>query len=281
VLGWDWRELHPEPRLRVFRGQNVAVGRLKPLVSITGELVDKYVNWRRSLGSGNSIAALNGELRTLRRLFRLAQEWGVAERIPAVHELPGAVGRERVISFQEEALYLKATLRDMATLAVDTGLRPNSELFPLEWENVRLEPSANSPHGYIHVRSGKRPKSVRNVPLTPRARALLEMRRSATRGSRYVFPGPGRSGHITTIQHAHEHTIRRVNEAGREKALQKDLVKPFEFYCWRHTFGTRCAESGMDKFSLARLMGHSSPHVADGTTSTLRSLTWQRALSAS
>lgn len=238
----------------------------KPLVAITGELVDKYVNWRRSLGYGNSIAALNGELRTLRRLFRLAQEWGVAEKIPAVHELPGAGGRERVISFQEEALYLKeasATLHDMATLAVDTGLRPNSELFPLEWENVRLEPSANSPHGYIHVRSGKRPKSVRNVPLTPRARALLEMRRSATRGSRYVFPGPGRSGHITTIQHAYERTIQRINKAARAQRLEKALIERFAFYCWRHTFGIRCAESGMDKFSLARLMGHSSPHVAE------------------
>jgi integrase len=27
--------------------------------------------------------------------------------------------------------------------------------------------------------------------------------------------------------------------------------------------GTRCAESGMDKFTLARLMGHSSPRVAE------------------
>jgi len=33
--------------------------------------------------------------------------------------------------------------------------------------------------------------------------------------------------------------------------------------CWRHTFGMRCAESGMDKFMLARLMGHSSPRVAE------------------
>lgn len=40
-------------------------------------------------------------------------------------------------------------------------------------------------------------------------------------------------------------------------------LQHFEFYCWRHTFGTRCAESGMDKFTLARLMGHSSPRVAE------------------
>ncbi len=54
-----------------------------------------------------------------------------------------------------------------------------------------------------------------------------------------------------TVQHAHETAY---TEAGLEA---------FEFYCWRHTFGTRCAEAGMDKFALARLMGHSSPRVAE------------------
>jgi integrase len=45
--------------------------------------------------------------------------------------------------------------------------------------------------------------------------------------------------------------------------VEKAKLEPFEFYCCRHTFGTRCAESGMDKFALARLMGHSSPRVAE------------------
>ena len=54
-----------------------------------------------------------------------------------------------------------------------------------------------------------------------------------------------------TVQNAHR------------RAIKKAKLEPFEFYCWRHTFGTRCAESGMDKFSLARLLGHSSPRVAE------------------
>jgi integrase len=66
---------------------------------------------------------------------------------------------------------------------------------------------------------------------------------------RRVFPG--NSGHLMTIQHAHE------------KATRDAGLEPFEFYCWRHTFGARCAESGMDRFSLARLIGHSSPRVAE------------------
>jgi len=68
---------------------------------------------------------------------------------------------------------------------------------------------------------------------------------------KYVFPGDGNSGHLTTVQHAHERTMRKAG------------LEHFEFYCWRHTFGTPCAESGMDKFSLARLMGHSAPRVAE------------------
>lgn len=265
-------ELHTKPRTACFykdclrRIKGFAPLADKPLSNITGELVDKYVNWRKGLDSGNSLASLNGELRTLRRLFRLAEEWAVVERAPAIHELPGAAGRDRVISFHEEAHYLTEaapTLRDLTTLAVDTGLRPNSELFILEWANTCLHPSANGPYGYIRVVSGKTASAVRNVPLTPRTQAILEMRCTKSGSCRYVFPGRGKSGHITTVQHAHERAIRRWNEKARMQGLQKAEIEPFEFYCWRHTFGTRCAESGMDKFSLARLMGHSSPSVAE------------------
>jgi len=56
--------------------------------------------------------------------------------------------------------------------------------------------------------------------------------KAVRREIKVCFPGPGTAEHLTTIQHAHEK-------------------------------GTRCAESGMDKFTLARLMGHSSPRVAE------------------
>jgi integrase len=79
----------------------------------------------------------------------------------------------------------------------------------------------------------------------------------------YVFSGPGRSGHVVTIQHSHERAIQRANKAALAERLQKPAIEPFEYYCWRHTCGTRWAEAGMDKYSVARLMGHSSPRVAE------------------
>lgn len=253
-------ELHTKPRTARFYEDCLRRVRAftplaeKALAAITGELVSKYVNWRKAHASGNSSASLNGEIRTLRRLFHLAEEWGVIDKAPTIHELPVQTTRNRVPSFEEEARYLKEsslTLRGLAILAADTGLRPNSELFPLERKDVHLARSGNPQHGYIHVASGKTSNAVRNVPLTPRAASVLEMLLSLPNKSPFVWPGSGRSGHITTLQHAHE------------RAMQKAGLEPFPFYCWRHTFGTRCAESGMDKFSLARLMGHSSPRVAE------------------
>lgn len=224
------------------------------LSEITGEAVSKYAHWRRSTSADDSVLTVNGELRTLRRMLNLAQEWGLISQAPNNHELPGGKGRNRVISFAEEAQYLAAasnTVRDAATLAADTGLRPNSELFVIEWSNVHLECSQDAPQGSLHIPYGKSDAATRNIPLTPRTREMLLARKKLCGDSKYVFRGDGNTGHLVTVQHAHETAIR---DAG---------LQPFEFYCWRHTFGTRCAESGMDKFTLARLMGHSSPRVAE------------------
>jgi hypothetical protein len=177
------------------------------LNNITGELVSKYAQWCRSTKSKESLLTVNGHLRTLRRMMNLAQEWGLTSQSPMIHELPGGKGRERVISFTEEAQYLSAasgTVRDAAILAADSGLRPNSEIFTLEWENVQLEGSQEAPQGFLHVVAGKTDSAVRNIPLTPRTREMLLARKQKGAKSKFVFPGPGTSGHLTTIQHAHE-----------------------------------------------------------------------------
>jgi integrase len=230
-----------------------------PLGAISGDVVSRYARHRQEVAA-NSVVTVNADMRTLRRIFSLGVEWGKLDRAPVIHELTQPKGRDRVVSFAEEALYLaKASenLRDATILAVDAGPRPDSELLTLKWVDVDLKASVECPNGVIHVRfegiDGKSDNAARSVPLTPRAATVLERRRriSAAKGSSspYVFPGDGITGHIVSLQHAHE------------KALERSGIRPFAYYCWRHTFGTRCAQSGMDRFSLARLMGHSSPTV--------------------
>lgn len=227
-----------------------------PLDAITGDLVSRYARHRQEVAE-NSVITVNGDLRTLRRIFHLAVEWGKLDKVPTIHELPQSKGRDRVVGFEEEARYLaKASenLRDATILAVDTGLRPNSELFPLRWADVNLAVSAECPHGALHVRQGKTESAQRSLPLTPRSADVLQRRKREQEAkmnlSPFVFPGDGISGHIVSMQHPHE------------KAIEDAKLVSFEFYCWRHTFGTRAAQSGMDRYALARLMGHSSPSVA-------------------
>jgi integrase len=219
-----------------------------PLDAITGETVSRYARHRQEVPE-NSVVTVNGDLRTLRRILHLAVEWGRLDRVPTIHELPQSKGRDRVLSFAEEAKYLaKASenLRDATILAVDTGLRPNSELFPLKWADVDLTA------GVLHVRQGKTDSAQRSLPLTPRVAEVLQRRKRAAeaKDSAFVFAGAGISGHVTSMQHPHK------------AAIEAAGLDTFEFYCWRHTFGTRAAQSGMDRFTLARLMGHSSPSVA-------------------
>jgi integrase len=257
-----YAETHTKPGTQTF--YEGGLGRLltfaaiadAPLNAITGELAGRYARHRQEVAE-NSIVTVNGDLRTLRRVLKLAVEWGRLDHTAAIHELPQPMGRSRVLSFTEEALYLakaSGNLRDATILAVDTGMRPNSELFPLPWADVDLTVRLESPHGVIHVRQGKTVSAQRSVPLTPRGAEVLQRRKreaeAVSRKSAFVFPGAGNSGRITSLQHPHA------------KAIEDAKLDSFEFYCWRHTFGTRAAQSGMDRFTLARLMGHSSPAVA-------------------
>lgn len=258
----EYAKTHTKPGTHTF--YDVCLDRLltfatiadAPLDAITGDLVSRYARHRQEVAE-NSVITVNGDLRTLRRMLKLAVEWGKLDRAPAIHELPQSKSRDRVVSFEEEARYLaKASenLRDATILAVDTGMRPNSELFPLRWVDVDLAASAECPHGAIHVRQGKTDSAQRSLPLTPRAADVLQRRWKAAEGkvnpSPFVFAGAGMKGHIVSMQHPHEEAIEAADLAS------------FEFYCWRHTFGTRTAQSGMDRYALARLMGHSSPSVA-------------------
>jgi hypothetical protein len=137
----QYAKTHTKPGTHTFyktcleRLLNFAALADAPLDAITGETASRYSRYRQDVPK-NSVITVNGDLRTLRRILHLAVEWGKLDRAPAIHELPQSKGRDRVISFAEEALYLaKASenLRDATILAVDTGMRPNSELFPLRW----------------------------------------------------------------------------------------------------------------------------------------------------
>ena len=108
------------------------------LDNINSDKISGYVAKRQRRGL--QISSINRELQVLRRMFHLAQEWGKVEKVlPKVTMLPGERHRERVLSFEEEQLYLakaKPLVRDVDIVLLDCGLRPE-ECFRLSWENIR------------------------------------------------------------------------------------------------------------------------------------------------
>ena len=252
------------------------------LDAITAERIAGFVAKRPE--AGLEVSSINRQLEVLRRMFKLAMEWGKVEKaLPKVEMLPGENHRDRVLSASEEASYLEAAntigqgilesyqralegiratkrceepirpddpflLRDVTTVLIDCALRPE-ECFRLRWEHVR--------DGVVHVPFGKTENARRTIPVTPRVAALLKMRRATAKGE-WVFPAPTRSGHIekSTLKKQHLRACKGNAKDDPDTGQKRYDVMPFPLYTFRHSCLTRWAEY-MDPYTLAYLAGHS------------------------
>lgn len=240
------------------------------LDTITGEKITAFVAKKRE--GGLEVSSINRQLEVLRRMLKLATEWGQVEKVlPRVSMLPGQKRRERVLSSAEEAGYLGAAnvigdgileaynralkgiratkrgkepikppdpylMRDVAILLIDCGLRPE-EVYRLRWDEEH--------EGCLHISHGKTAKARRVIPLPLRAASIIEMRRAAV-NSEWVFPTKTRSGHIE------QSSIKKLHQ----KACRNAEVAHFAPYTLRHTCLTGWA-AVMDPYTLAYLAGHS------------------------
>lgn len=242
------------------------------LDAITSDRVAEYVGARQKSkgkhGRSLQIASLNRELQVLRRMFHLAEEWGkVQKALPKVKMLAGEKHRERVLTPMEEDIYFKgasteamsqhadaALLRDVTTILLDCGLRPE-ECFRLRSENVL--------GGKLEIHFGKTDNARRQIPMTPRVRAVLNMRLSRVNRNGWVFPAQTMSGHIepSSLKKQHLKAIAEATRILREESKTSDArLEPFELYTLRHTCLTRWAPH-MDPWTLAYLAGHRDMNI--------------------
>lgn len=219
------------------------------LDEVTSEKAAEFAAHRQSQGKGLQISTVNSSLRILKRVLRVAAEWGLIQSVPRIKRLPGERHRERVLTVQEEARYLGSAseqLSSIAAILADTGMRPE-ECYRLRWETITW---TNGRNGTLLVTHGKTKAARRVLPFTPRVRAILEARwENAKRPEEgYVWPATTKSGHVEPCSLKRQH----------RKALKVSKVRSFVLYSLRHTFLTRLGESGCDAWTLARIAGHSS-----------------------
>jgi integrase len=227
------------------------------LAEITGKEIGEYVAARQS--AELATASINRELQVLRRALQLAVEWGVLDFTIKVKMLKGENRRERVVTPEEEALYLAAVsepLGSIATVLVDSGMRPE-ECFRLSWENIVW---VNGRHGTMRITHGKTSAARRMLPMTPRVRKILESEWEAAGKPQdgWVWPAPTRSGHIepSSLRKQHAKAFKVIAEEAKKNSRKP--VRPFVLYSLRHTFLTRLGQSGCDAWTLARIAGHST-----------------------
>jgi integrase len=186
-------------------------------------------------------ATVNRELSVLSKIFSLAVDAEILDDNPCrrVKKLRVANQRVRYLSHSEEEELLNALdgaewVRNIVAMALNTGMR-RGELFDLKWFDVDLS------RRVVHVRQSKSGRP-RMIPLNT---AALELLGGLPKASEYVFPSPKNGG--------------RVNDVGRqfERAVNRAGLVDFHFHDLRHTAATRMADSGVDPFTLAAILGHS------------------------
>jgi integrase len=244
------------PRTYGFYKQNLKVlnsyGPLSlcRLHKIDAALIEKFIQYR--LKDDVTPVTVNHNLRTLRRILHIAQDWKLIGKVPKVKMLPGENERDYVIDDETvnamvewlRAKYPKSQFHLMLPFLVDTGLRI-TEACDLQREHIAYKGDVPCS---IKIIKGKSKYAKRELPLTDRAAftllGALEYSQCA-----YVFTAKGGLKPLT--RHYPSEQFRAVREAlgiGPECVLHST----------RHTFLTRLGNGGCDAFTIMRLAGHSS-----------------------
>jgi len=234
-----------------------------------------------------SASGINQALRTLRRALRLAFIWKKIDRQPAIPLMSGERKRTRIVTEEEEKIYLKGASqpwRTMATTMIGLGPRP-SEILLIRCENISWESFT------LSIVSGKSAAAKRDLPLTDEVYDALHSWWVAIGSPKvgYLFPaiGPG-SMHLgragkrggcakrteedvykasraaagyksrpysdQRIHDWHHEALEAAGMAEAEREAGESLVP----YHLRHSALTRLAENCPNPYAIAAAAGHSS-----------------------
>jgi len=149
--------------------------------------------------------------------------------------------RQSVVTAVDLPAWWKAVMaepdysRDFLLTALFTGMR-RSEVMQLRWENVDLSAKTL----YLPTTKNGDPLTL---PLSEFLADLLAQRREANQGSPWVFPGPGRTGHLVETKKF----LLRVSAGSGVSFTLHDL---------RRTFITIAESLDVPYYALKRLLNH-------------------------
>lgn len=199
--------------------------------------------------------------------FAVAEGWCAPLKTP-IHKPAAAQSNPTVLSKEVELRLLNALQNEQSSasvgtlLALNTGMRIG-EVCALQWDDVDFK------NNVIHVRhtvarvSGnsikQKTKLILDTPKTlssqreiPISDALKRVMLKAYANSNSGFVISKNNNFIGT----------RTFDYQYRNMLKAHNLPVMNFHILRHTFATRCAESGMDAKTLSRLLGHASANIS-------------------
>lgn len=215
------------------------------LGAVSATKLEAYKSFRRELGMKPS--TLNRELNTIKAMLNKAVEWGALSQSPgqSVKKFKEPRRQVRFLSREEIQTLLQAAgnrLQPIIETFLHTGFR-RDELVHLAWNDVDLKNKVVS----VQSKEGWNPKDyeTRHIPMT---RRLLELLGDLSRnGSPYVFStGSGGPHHGNILSR----DFRKLTRACG--------VKGVSIHTLRHTFASHLVMSGVDIYTVQKLLGHSS-----------------------
>jgi integrase len=248
-------QFYKEKCRRLLEFEPLKTARLNAIVEDLETLRTQYVGYRlssekRSQGKGKvAFSSVNRELATLRRAMRYARKSNLIDEPPVIEQIPGEEQRRRtfVLTGELENEYFAVAeypLKHAAILVADLGLRPE-EVVSLQKTQVF--------ESHVMLLDSKTPSGVRAVPMTARAWAAIEELWALWPDSPWLFPGRRTGRHLT---------VWSLDDYHAKLRTKYDWPKQFVLYSFRHTFGTRLAETGASNSAIQELMGHSDIRIS-------------------
>ena len=230
-----WKDSRSERTHLVNMRRNLDYfGDKRPLEDITTETIDDYIlHLKDERLSG---ATINRILMNLSRILRTAREYGKMEHQPVINRQPEGEHRLRWLTDDEIDAMIGAaqdfgylTLRDAIIVSVDTGVR-RSELQQIQKRDITKQGL-----GCWLTKN----MLGRIIPLTKRARGVLEMR-----DGDFLFP---QNDFIRSPFDRVKHHV----------GLGDDVV----WHTLRHTFASRLVQKDVPIQVVQKLMGHKTIQI--------------------
>jgi len=202
---------------------------------------------------GRSLDTVNKYLSSVRVMLRKGHERGLVKgHLPKLDHHPQA-GERRInfFDYEEEkriTFILRGTefeeVADLFIIFIETGMRTSEGRF-LQWRDVDLVDGVIRIWGVDPEGAGTKTGKSRRIPITKRAREILEKRKNENVNlHRRVFPNANKS------------TLRIAWYKVRE--VTGNDSKDFIWYTTRHTCATRLIRAGVGVHVIQTWLGHSS-----------------------